>query len=158
MPCPLDHRTISLVAQPLEARVVEIDGAFGFRLARERVVEIGPVPMRVRDLISWAGRHQELAAVLMVVGKRLTRAMEAKGEAALQASGDIRPRALPCPPLREGTDARHSVSIGQLFEEQIGQGCGRLADGESRMSPAFDHRDAPPASHQRERDERAREP
>ena len=93
-----------------------------------------------------------------IVGKRFTRTMEEEGETALQASGDLRPRALPGSPFRERANARQIVSIGQLFEQQVGQGRGRLADGESRMATAFDHRHAPAATGQREGDERAGEP
>ena len=96
--------------------------------------------------------------MLTIVGKRFTGTVEEEGETALQASGDLRPCPLPGSPFRERTNPRQFISIGQLFEQQVGQRSGRLADGESRMAAAFDHRHAPAATRQREGDERAGEP
>ena len=112
IPRPLENRPGALVTDALEARLVEIDGSFGFGFARERLIEVRPVPMRVGDLVPRAGCHEELASVLAVVGKRLTRTMEEEGEPALQASRDIRPRALPGSPFRERANSRQS-HIGQ---------------------------------------------
>ena len=83
--------------------------------------------------------------------------MEEEGEAALEPAGDVRSRALPRAPLRERADARQIVAIRQLLDQQVGERRGRLADGEARMTAAFDQRDAAAPLAKRERRQRAGE-
>ena len=83
--------------------------------------------------------------------------MEEEGEAALQAARDVRPRPLPRAPLRERSDPRQIVAVRQLLEQEVGERRGRLADGEARVTAAFDQRDAPAALQQRERRQRSAE-
>ena len=141
----------------VEPRLVEVDGARGLGLLRERVIEVRPVPVRVGDLVVRARRDQQLPLAFGVVGERLARAMEEEGEAALQAARDVRSRPLPRAPLRERPDPRQVVAVRQLLEQQVGQRRGRLADGEARVAAAFDQRDAPAALQQRERRQRSAE-
>ena len=61
IPGPFEHRAGAIVTDALEARLVEIDGPFGFGFVRERLIEVRPVPVRVADLVARAGRDQELA-------------------------------------------------------------------------------------------------
>src|SRR5437763_10755007 len=83
--------------------------------------------------------------------------MKVEREAALQSTGDIRTRALPRAPLREHANLWQVVRVGQLLEEQIREGSGRLADGESRMPAALDENGALPAAAECERHERSGE-
>src|SRR5580704_15747141 len=120
-----------------------MDDPFGFRFAGERVVEVRPVPVHVADLVMRAGRDEQLALVLPGVSKGLTGTMEKEREAALEATGHVRARTLPRPPLRKHTDSRQLVAIGQFLEQQVGQRRGRLADRESWMAAALDEHDPP---------------
>ena len=81
--------------------LVHVIDAGSDRFPNQGEVEVGPVPMRIHNLVVRARRHEQLPPVRLVVRKPFVAAMEAEGEAALQAGGDVRPRALPRAPLRE---------------------------------------------------------
>src|SRR5438477_12752048 len=81
--------------------------------------------------------------------------MEIEREAALQAAGDIRPRALPRPPLRKHANLRQVVRVGELFEQQIREGSRRLADDKPRMPATLDENHALAAPPQRKRHQRS---
>ena len=114
--------------------------------------------MRVRDIVIGTRGDEQLPCVVLVVGERLGLIVEKECESALEPAGDVGMRPLPRPPLREGSNLRQVVAIGQFFEKQVGQRCGGLADGESRMPAALDHGDAPASLSEGERAQGAREP
>ena len=115
---------------------------FGFGLADEVVVEVGPIPVRVADVIVRARCHQQLPRMLAIVRERLAEAVEVEREPALEAAADIRARSLPRAPFREHADLRQVVAVGELLDQQVGQRRRRFADGEARMASALDQHDA----------------
>src|SRR5689334_25352543 len=92
---PFDDRPGALLPQPIQARHVQIDRAFGLRLLHEGPIEIRAEPMGVRDAVVRARRDHELSIVLRAVVEDSATFMEEEREAALQAAGDIGSRALP---------------------------------------------------------------
>ena len=105
-----------VVADALEARLIEVDRARGLRLLHQRQVEVGSIPVRVGHLVVGAGRDEQLARVVRIVGKCVAELVEEERESALETAGDVGPRPLPCAPLGEGPNLRQVVSIGQLLE------------------------------------------
>ncbi len=63
-------RAIAFLANTLEACPVEIYRPFGLGLTDERVIEVGPVPMRIRNVVVGTRRNQELPLMIVVVRKR----------------------------------------------------------------------------------------
>ena len=119
------------LADRVEPRLVQVSRPRCLRLLDEREIEIGPIPMRVGDVVVGTGGDQQLPGVIRVVRESLVESMEEEREPALEAAGDVRMRPLPRAPLRERADLRQVVAIGELFEQQIGQRRRRFADGES---------------------------
>ncbi len=154
----VERHPAPVVADPFEAHVIQVDRARRLRVLDQRKVEIRPVPMRIGHLVVGARRDEQLARVVSAVGESLSQTMEEECEPSFEAAGHVRPRALPRPPFREGPDLRQVVAIGQLFEQQVGQGRRGLANGEPRMAAAFDEGNATPAPPERERTQCAGEP
>ncbi len=149
----VQHEACADVAHRLQTGPVEEDGPCRLCVAREGVIEIGAVPVRVRDLVGRARPDQQLSSMLLVVAERLVWCVEVEGEPALDPGGHVRVRALPRPPLRKRPDPGQIEPVGQFLQEQVRQGRRRLADGESRMAVAFDERHAPAAAAEGERGE-----
>jgi hypothetical protein len=106
------------------------------------MIEGGSVPVGVADFITRTRGHQELVGAIGFVGERVAKSMEEEREASLEPTRHIRAFALPRPPLRERSDSRQPIAIGQLLQQQVGQRCRRFADGKSGMAPTFDHDDS----------------
>ena len=115
------------------------------------MIEVGPVPMRVADLVVRACGDHQLSLVLLVVREPFAWAMEEEREAALQSARDIGMGALPRAPFRKSADPRQVVPIGDFLDQQVGKRCRRLADGESRMAAPFDEHDTAAGAAERER-------
>jgi hypothetical protein len=107
----------------------------GYRFLCQRLVEIRPIPMRVGDLVVRTCRDEQLALVPLAVYERLVETMEEEGEAAFQPDPDVGVGPLPRSPFRECPDSRQMVSIGKLFQQEIGERRGRFANGEPGMPP-----------------------
>ena len=132
----LEDRVSALLANGLEPRRVQVDGAFLLRLAaRAR----GRSP----------GRYQCVSAISSC---GLAATSSCRSRAAVSANADpgswkknVNPRLRPhatsgsarchVPPLRERPDARQVVAVRELLEQKVGQRRGGLADGESRVAP-----------------------
>ena len=146
-----EHRRTTFVAQPLEPRHVEVLGARRPRLHHERLVELRPVPVRIRDLVVRARRDHQLPLARVIVRDRRTRLMKEEREPALESACDLGPGTLPCPPLRERANAREIVAVGQFLYQQVRERRRGLSDRESRMAAPLDERDALPPFEQSER-------
>ena len=101
--------------------MVEVFHAERLRFANEEVIEIRAIPMRVRDLITWAGGDKQLVAPLRIVEERFFKLMLIKRKTALQSAGDLRIGLLPASPLGQWQQTRQIVSQRQFFEQQVGQ-------------------------------------
>src|SRR4029453_18707563 len=80
----LERRAIALQSNAIEACGVEIDRALGCGRANQGVIEVGTIPVRIRDVIVRACRNQQLPAVPVIVFERLVETMKVKREAAFQ--------------------------------------------------------------------------
>jgi hypothetical protein len=109
----------------------------------EEVIEIRPVPMRVRDGVVRAGGDQEFTVAVGASGG-LPGGVVEEAEAAFQPAGDPGMRREPGAPSGEGADRGQIVAVGEGFEQQVRQGRGGFADGLPRMAALLDQ-DHPPA-------------
>ena len=89
---------------------------------------------------------------------RLVETVVEKGEAAIEAASDFGMLPLPCPPLRERGKSRQVVVANQLFQQQVRERGGRLADDEARMTSALEEHDRTPEPPRDHRQERAGKP
>ncbi len=71
-----ENGAVPFMTEALEASRVHVDDAFGLRLLDQRVVEIRPVPMRVRNAVVRARGDQELTGVIPILAERLTEPMK----------------------------------------------------------------------------------
>ena len=113
--------------------------------------------MCIGNLVVRAGSDEQLTAMRAVVDESLSVLMEEEGEPAFETACDVVAHSLPGAPFRERSHLRQVVAVGQLFEQEIGQGRGGLADREPRMATPLDEGDTPSSLPQRERAERAGE-
>ncbi len=91
----IQNRVVAVVRQALEPRHVEVFRTGALRLLGQRLIELRPVPVRVGDRIVRAGGNEQLPLVIVGVGELLSRLVKEKGEAALEAAGDLGAKPLP---------------------------------------------------------------
>jgi hypothetical protein len=143
-PMARQGRGVRLQVHALERRVVEILGAKGDGLLHQEVVDIGAQPMRVRQFVARARRHEQLRRSSAVGVVRSTVPVLEIGEAALQTAAHVRICALPRAVCGDRPQPRQVVAIRELFEEDARERRCRLTDREPRMPPALHQRDAQP--------------
>src|SRR5204863_10182632 len=98
----------------IQRGLVEIDRACGLRLADQIEIEVWAIPVRVADLVVRACGDHQLPLVRVVIRERFAGPMKIESEAALQAAGDLWPRALPRAPFGEHANLRQFVRVGQF--------------------------------------------
>src|SRR5262249_32099751 len=104
-----------------DRRLVEILDPRRLRLADEKVIEVGAIPVRVGDFIVGARGDEELVAALRVAGKGRAGSMAVKSEPAFQTDGKLGMRTPPAPPCAQGANFFQTVPITELLEQEIGE-------------------------------------
>ena len=105
-----------------ELRLVEVLDVLSLGFANQEMIEIGAVPVRICDVIVWAGRDQQLIGRFGRVSPGQAKGMMVKGETSFQAAGNLGVGLLPGAPLSERKQTGESIAMRQFFEQQIGQG------------------------------------
>ena len=147
---PADDRGASAIA-------VEIPDARRLRFLEEEMIELRPVPVRVRDLVAGARADEMPVAAVAEVRERASRLVREEREAPLQARADPGVRRLPQAPLRERQEARQAVADREALEKQVREGGGGLADREARVRALLEKDDREADASRDEREERAGE-
>ena len=127
------------------------------RFAREEMIEIRPVPMRVRDCVVRTRRDKKLPLMVVVVMESTVEVMVEKGEATLQTARDDWVLTLPGSIFCERKELRQIIASGEFFEQQVGERRGRFSDGKPRMFAAFEQNHGKPEPTGDHRDQRAGE-
>ena len=119
----------------------------------KEMIELGPVPVRVRDLVVRARADEKLILPVRGVRERTSLRMVEEAEAALQAAAHVGVGAPPGAPLREGQEAGEVVAPRELLEQEVRERRRGLADREARMRAFFEKedRESEPSRHEREK-------
>jgi hypothetical protein len=92
---PFECCPVALTTHGVEKRRVQIDGAFCLGLSHQRMIEVGAIPVRIRNLVVRARRDQQLSSMPVVVFESPIEIMKEEGEPALQTDADVGMRLLP---------------------------------------------------------------
>ena len=111
-----DPNGIAVPGRGVERGAVEILHPEVLRIAHERGIEVRAIPVRIRDLVVRARRHQQLTAMLFGVLKRLTVDVKEEREAALKPASNLRTLPLPGSPFREGPQPVEAVAVGEILK------------------------------------------
>jgi len=114
------HAVWSLV-KTRQFGLVEVFDTEPLGLVDQVVVKVRSKPMRVGDLITWAGGDKQLVSTPLIVAERLAKGMVKKGKPALEAAADFRMFALPLAPAAKRQKLWQVVFLGNLLEKQVGQ-------------------------------------
>ena len=118
-----ERHSTGRVADALETRFVEVNRARRLRLFDQREIECRAVPVRIGDLVVRARRDEQLTRVRAVVDESLFVLMKEKREPSFETARDVGARSLPRAPFRERSHPWQVVSVGELFEQKVGEGC-----------------------------------
>ena len=124
------------------------------RFLDQEVVEVGPQPVGVGHFIARAGGDQQLVRAGFAGDEGPARRVGIEAEPPLQATADVRIGPLPLSILSQRHQPRQIISPGELFQHEVGQRRGGLADGKTWVSPALEEEDGepePPGDHRRQR-------
>ena len=88
-------------------------------LLRQKLVELGAIPVRVRYRILWAGCNQELVAVVRIRIKKLPFDVMIKAEAAFESAGNRSVVLLPTAPFCEGFQGGKIIALGQAVQQKV---------------------------------------
>ena len=156
-PLALETPALSLARDGPEAGPVAIRGARGLGLLHEEVVEVGPVPVCVRDGVVGARGDEELVAAVMRAREAPALRVPVEREAALEPAGELRVGAAPRPPRREREEARKLEPGRDLLEEKVRERGRGLADREPRVCSLLEEDDRQARAPRDEREEGAGE-
>ncbi len=153
----VEANAITFDGHLFERHLVEVHGSVALRLSDEKVIDIGPVPMRVSDVVVRTRGHEQLPIVCVGILERAIEFVMEEAEAALEAAADVGIRASPRAPFRERAQPREIVGVGQLLDQEIGERCGGFSNRKPRMASTLDEQDGSSAPAQRHRRQRTGE-
>src|ERR1035438_2329639 len=133
LPLPFElHATVTL-SYSGKLSFVPILHACLLRFTDQQVVEVRPIPVRVRYLIMRARGHQKLIAAILTARPVLLQVMVVEGKAALQSTSNFGVSVLPGAPLRERPQCRQIIAGSEVLQKKIGKRCRRFSDDQPRM-------------------------
>jgi len=125
----------------VEGGILMGDGTESDGFVEEVGIEVRSEPMGVGDGVVWTGGDEEFVGVTGCGTPGLGGGMMIEGEAAFESAGDVGMGCLPGAPTGEGAQVGEVEVVGELFEEQVGDGGGGFADGPARVVIPFDEED-----------------
>src|SRR5881409_1297540 len=134
--------------------LVEILNTERLRFACEKMVEVRPIPMRVRHFVVRTRCDQQLVRAILAALPRLAELVMIEREPTLQPTRQLRVRLLPGAPFTQGSKPRQVVSRRDVLEKQVGQRRRRFPNREAWMRSALDHHNRstqPPRHHRQKR-------
>jgi hypothetical protein len=121
----------------VQFNVIEIVSSETLGFLHKKGIDIRAIPVRICDRIVRARRDKQLIRPVASHFARRVRGVIVKRETALQPARNLRVMLLPAAPLGQGEQARQIVAKGNLFQEQIRERRGRLADDDPRVGAAL---------------------
>jgi hypothetical protein len=91
----------AVIREPMKLELIDILDAKFLSLTNQEMVEISPIPMRIRNLVTRASGHEQLVTAFRIGRSRGAEHMMMKGESTLQTTGNVRVSSLPTAPLCE---------------------------------------------------------
>ena len=135
LPHANQHRlSARLPFDALEIHEIQVLGAERDRFVHQELIDVASQPVRIGQFVARARCHQQLIRPIAGGPVSTPRLVLEVREPPLQPAHDLRIRALPGSECRKRPQARQAVSIGQLLDEDAGQGRRRFPDGKSRMA------------------------
>src|SRR5580658_2909709 len=130
--------TVLIFVESIEADSIEEIHAKLLRLLNKEMIEVGPIPMCVCNLIVWAGGNEQLILSLRIGRSRNSKCMAVEGKTAFQAARDVRISPLPTTPLRKRSQRGQVIADRQLFKKESGERSGWLPDDNPWMNAFLD--------------------
>jgi hypothetical protein len=123
IPLSCEHDPVAVISDPIKLNLIDKTDPKFLSLLDQEVVEVSSIPMRIRNLVTRAGGHEQLVMAFRIRRGRSAEHMVMKGKSALETAGNMWIGSLPTAPFCERPQRSQAIARGQIFQEEIGKRC-----------------------------------